>query len=233
MHIFYILLYQPLFNALIILYEWIPGHNLGVAIIALTVIVDALLSPSGIKGLESQMAVQKIQPKLKEIQKKYKDDKEQQMKATMELYKNENVNPFSGCFMLVIQLPILFAIYRVFWKGITSESLSALYSFIPHPGSINNIFLYINLSRVSIVLAVVAGLLQFIQIKMTLPKKEPSRHGEKGDFSNMLSSQMLYLMPAFIVIILLKLPSALGLYLIVNSIFMIAEQYFVLKKIKD
>ena len=232
MSIFYLLLYQPLFNALIILYEWIPGHNLGIAIIALTLVVDIILSPTGIKGLESQMAVQKIQPKLKEIQKKYKDDKEKLTKATMELYKNENVNPFSGCFMLLIQLPIFFAIYRVFWKKITPESFSALYSFVPHPSIINVNFLSINLTNVSVVLAVLAGVLQFIQIKMTLPKDNPKTDKKKNDFSSMLSSQMLYITPVFIVFILLKFPSALGLYLIVNSIFMIGEQYFVLRKIK-
>ena len=232
MHIFYLLLYQPLFNALIILYEWIPGHNLGVAIIALTVIVDVLLAPAGIKGLKSQLATQKIQPKLREIQKKYKDDREKQVKATMELYKSEKVNPFSGIFILLfVELPIFFAIYRVFWKGITSESLAALYSFVPHPGMINSSFLSINLAHASVTLAIIAGILQYIQIKMTLPETPKKEKKKKGDFSNMFTSEMSYIAPAVIVIILLKLPSALGLYLIVSSIFMIAEQYFVLKRI--
>jgi len=232
MTIFYTLLYQPLFNALVLLYEWIPGHNFGIAIIALTLIVDALLAPLGIEGLKSQKALQRIQPKLEKIQKKYKDNKEKQMEAIMKLYREEEVNPFSGLFLLLIQLPIFFAIYRVFWRGITPESLSALYTFIPHPGSVNTSFLSINLMNSSVFLAILAGLLQFIQIKMTMPEEGSQKSKKKNDFSAMFSSQMLYITPAFITIILLKLPSALGLYLIVNSLFMIIEQYFILKKIK-
>jgi len=92
------ILYRPLFNGLIFLYNIIPGHDFGVAIIILTVIVRAILYPFSQKMIKSQRELQLLQPKIKEIQQKYKDNKEKQSQALMELYKTHKVNPASGCF---------------------------------------------------------------------------------------------------------------------------------------
>ncbi len=116
-NIFNLILYQPLLNFLILLYIYLPGHDFGVSVIVLTVVVKLILSPTSIKALRSQKKMAEIQPRLSEIQEKYKEDKEKQSRATMELYKEAKVNPFSGCFPLLIQLPILIALYQVFLGG--------------------------------------------------------------------------------------------------------------------
>lgn len=224
--IFNTILYQPLFNILILLYEYFPGHDFGIAVIVLTILIKILFYPLGVQAIKSQRILQELQPKIQEVQRKFKDDKEKQVKAIMELYKKEKINPFSGFLPLLVQLPILIALYRVFWKGLQPEEMVYLYSFVPNPGSLDPNFLGIlNLAQPSLVFAVLAGTLQFIQTKMFSPKNK----GNKTQFSNIIQKQMLYFFPILTVFILMNLPSALGLYWIVMSLFSIVQQYFILK----
>ena len=223
-------LYHPLFNFLILLYNYLPGHDFGIAVILLTLIIRLIIYPVSIKALNSQMAIQKLQPKIQEIQKKYKDNKEQLTRETLELYKKEKINPFSGLFLAIIQLPVLIALYTVFWKGLNQEELSILYNFVFNPGKINPVFLsLIDLSKPNFIFAVLAGILQFFQTKMLLPKKNVNEKKEP-DFSQAMQKQMLYIFPVITVIILLNLPSAIGLYWIVSGIFSVVQQYFIIKK---
>lgn len=232
---FNVILYQPLFNVLVLLYEYLPGHDFGVAVIALTAIIRLLFYPLMVQSIKSQKSLSELQPKIQEIQSKYKDDKEKQARATMELYQKEKINPFGGCLPLLIQLPILIALYRVFWKGFQPEAMDMLYSFVPHPGAIDPIFLgMINLGEASLVLAVLAGITQFFQTKMITPKTPKSKKGEgqMAQFSEMMQKQMLYFFPILTVFILWKLPAAIGLYWIITALFSILQQYLIFKKPK-
>jgi len=233
-NLFNIILYQPLFNALVFLYEYLPGRDFGIAIIVLTILIRILLYPLNTQAIKSQKTLQDIQPKIKEIQEKYKNDRQSQAKATMELYKTAKINPFSGFLPLLIQLPILIALYQVFWKGLKPEGLSHLYSFLPHLGQIDPTFLgIINLAMPSIFLAVLAGIFQFFQTKMTILQSKPTKTAKSAgpDFGQMMQKQMLYFFPIFTIFILWKLPSAIALYWIVTSIFSIIQQYFIFKKV--
>ncbi len=230
---FYIILYQPLFNLLIFLYTAVPGQDFGVAIICLTLIIRIVLFPLSVKAIKSQRALQKLQPKIQEIQTKYKDDRETQAKETLALYKAENINPFSGLLLALIQLPILIALYRVFWNGLNPKQLAFLYGFVANPGHVNALFLHqIDLSQPNIIFAVLAGLTQYFQTKMLLPKITPDK--SKGpDMAQMMQKQMVYFLPVFTIIILLRLPSALGLYWIASGIFSIVQQYIILQRHKE
>lgn len=222
------ILYQPLFNALILLYLYLPGHDFGVAVIVLTLLIKIILYPLGAQAIRSQKAMTLIQPKMKAIQEQYKNDKEKQAKAMMELYKQEKINPFSGFLTLLVQLPILFALYRVFWKGINSD-LHLLYGFVPNPGQIDFTFLgAMDLSGPSAVLAILAGIAQFIQTKMTVPSQKAVPG--KADLSQAMQKQMLYFLPVFTVFILWRLPSAVALYWLSTTLFTIVQQYIILKK---
>jgi len=226
------ILYQPLFNALVFLYEYLPGHDFGVAVIVLTVIIRLILYPLMIKSIRSQKILSELQPKIQEIQQKYKNDKEKQTKEMMALYQKEKINPFGGCLPLLVQLPILIALYRVFWKGLQPGAMSLLYSFVPNPGAIDPTFLgIINLGQGNVALAIVAGITQFIQSKMLMPKnkKKEQGRGQRGQFSEMMQKQMLYFFPIFTVLILLRLPSAIAVYWIVTALFSIGQQYLVFK----
>lgn len=224
------ILCQPLFNALILLYEYLPGQDFGIAVIALTVLIKLIFYPLGVKGIKSQKALSTLQPKIKAIQEKFKNNKTEQARATMELYKQEKINPLSGCLPLLIQLPILFALFRVFWRGFGEEQLGFLYSFVPHSGPIDTTFLGIlNLAEASIILAILTGITQFFQTKMVSSKQKIAKKGPL-DFSQMMQKQMLYFFPFFTVFILWRLPSAIALYWMVTTLFTIGQQYFILKK---
>jgi YidC/Oxa1 family membrane protein insertase len=229
-HGFTVLLYNPLFNALILLYLYLPGHDFGIAVIVLTIIIRIVLYPLMVKSLKSQKTLSELQPKLQEIQQKYKDDKEKQTKEMMALYQKEKINPFGGCLPLLIQFPILIALYRVFWRGLHPSTITHLYGFVPNPGTINPNFLgLINLAEPSLALAFLAGIIQFFQSKMLMPqsKKSQEKKDQTTQFSDIMQKEMLYFFPIITVFILWKLPSAIGLYWVVTGLFSIYQQHLV------
>jgi len=227
-NIFNIILYRPLFNALILLYEYLPGHDFGLSVIILTILIKVLFYPLGVKAIKSQKALSELQPKIKELQEKYKSDKERQTKEIMALYKKEKINPFTGCLPLLVQLPVLLALYRVFWSGLQPEQMAFLYNFVPFPGIVDPTFFgIVNLAQPNIVLALLAGVAQFIQVKMSAPKTKPDKN---SGFAGQMQKQMQYFMPAFMVLILFRLPSAVGLYWLTTTLFTIVQQYCILKK---
>lgn len=233
MNWFYYIFYQPVLNVLIFIYN-IVG-NIGVSIILVTLIIRLILYPLSKSAIVAQKKMSVIQPKIKEVQEKYKDNKEEQSKRLMELYKEGNVNPFSGCLPLLIQLPILFALYRVFWYGFTKLPIQGLYSFIASPAHINNIFLGFNLAAPNIILAVIAAISQFFQAKMIMPKDtfKKTERAAANDFSKIMNQEMIFLMPLFTLIILFRLPSNLALYWTFSSLFTILQQWYILKSNKD
>ena len=221
-------IYRPLFNALVVIYNIIPGQDLGIAIIVLTLGIKTLFFPLSKKATDSQRALQEIQPKIKEIQKKHKDDKEVQAKKMMELWQEHQVNPLSGCLPILIQLPILLGLYRVFYNGLSFGDNGILYSFISQPENFHPFFLgLIDLSTPNVVLAVLSGFLMFVQAKVTLSNKTKKSTSKVSgiDMTAMMNSQMTYFMPGLIGLISLTLPAALPLYWIVVTLFTIGQHY--------
>lgn len=231
--------YQPIFNLLIWLYNVVPGNDIGLAILILTIIIRGLFFPLYYQSIKSQKALQDIQPKIEELKKKYKDEKEKMSKEMMVLYKNEKVNPFSSCLPLIIQLPFLIAVYQVFRQGLNSQNLDLLYSFVSNPGHINSVsFGVIDLAVPSIILAFLAGAAQFWQAKMMVTKKPPLIKGKEikgaGDEKMMaaMNKQMVYFMPVITVIIGISLPAGLTLYWFVTTLLMALQQLWMFKRKK-
>ena len=223
-------LYQPLFNALILVYVYLPGNDFGMAVIVLTILIKLILYPLGSQGIRSQKALSSLQPKMQEIKEKFKNNKQEQSKAMIELYKTEKINPLSGCLPLLVQLPILIALFRVFWRGFGQEQMGFLYSFVPHPGQVDMMFLgIVNLAEASVALAIITGIFQFVQTKMMSSKQKTSKKGAP-DFSQMMQKQMLYFFPVFTVFILWRLPSAIALYWLTTTLFTIGQQYITMRK---
>lgn len=234
-------LYKPLYNLLIVFYNIIPGHDLGIAIIILTVLLRLALHPLSKKAIKSQRQLQEIQPEIKALQNKYKSDPQKQAAMVMEFYREKKISPMSGCLPLLIQLPLLIALYQVFLAGWTSDALVNLYGFIAKPESISPMMLgVLDLSKPSVVLALVAGLAQFFQTKTLMrvnnnKKTEVKKNDNKeeksfaSDFSETMNKQMLYVMPFFTVFISASLPAGLAVYWIVTSVFSIIEQQMMFK----
>ncbi|MDI6778040.1 MAG: YidC/Oxa1 family membrane protein insertase [Patescibacteria group bacterium] len=228
--IFHSFIYQPIYNALIFLYNVIPGHDLGVAIILLTVLIRFLLYPVAQKQIESQKKLQDLQPEIKKLQDKYKGDKEKQGRALMEFYKEKKVNPASGCLPLVVQIIFFIALYRAFIAGLNFDSgCSDLYSFVSCPASINvKFFGLLDLAKPNFILAIIAAASQFVQTKMMMTKTPVS--SKKDDFSSIMNKQMLYIGPLLTLFIGLKFPAGLAIYWIANTLFAIGQQYLIMKK---
>jgi len=234
-----IILYKPLFNALIVLVWLMPFHSAGLAIIILTVIIRLILLPSSIKATRQQKRMRDFQPEIAVLQEKYKDDKQKQSQELMAFYKKNKINPLGSCLPLLIQLPILLILYYVFRNGLDTHRFDLLYQFTPRPGFINTMFLGINLANPDrFILPVIAGVLQYFQSRQMMPpipaKKSdsqspasPSQGGQ--EMQTMISKQMMYLMPVFTVLIAGRLPAALPLYWVVTTLFAIGQQWWVFR----
>jgi len=225
--LFNTILYQPLLNLLVFLYNVIPGHDLGIAIIILTVLIKLALYPLSHQSIKSQKALQELQPKIDEVKKQHKDNKEAQAKALMELYKSNKVNPLSSCLPLLIQLPFLIAVFQVFRTGLNPESLDLLYSFVSNPGQLNPIsFGFLDLSQSNIVLAVLTGAAQFWQTKMLMSKrpKKVTPGAKDEDMMAIMNKQMLYFMPIITVVIGASLPAGLILYWFITTLLTVGQQ---------
>jgi YidC/Oxa1 family membrane protein insertase len=217
------LLYRPLFNGLVFLYTALPWQDLGLAIIALTLVIRLILAPILWKAQKAQKDLAKIQPEIKKIQEEHKNNREVQGRAMMELYSKHKVNPFSGCLMLLIQLPILIALFHVFRSGLEPGQLTSLYVFIKNPGILNPVsFGFLDLSRGNIFLGIVAAATQFLQTKMTMPPA-PKSSG-KQDFASIMQAQALYIFPLLILWWSYTFPAALILYWTALNIFAILQE---------
>lgn len=233
-NIFTTIFYQPILNLLVWIYNIIPGHDIGLAIIVLTVIVKIVLYPLSKKSLEGQRSLQTLQPKLDEIKKKFANDKEAQSRAMMELYKQEKVNPLSSCLPLLIQLPFFWAIFRVFRDELSGKAVVLVYSFINNPGMLNPVaFGFLDFSKPHIVLAILAGVSQYVQAKMMPKQAAPAAGSTENSMMSAMNKQMLYFMPALTVFICLSLPSGLAFYWFISTLLTIAQQWYMFRSINN
>lgn len=235
-NIFHLYLVIPFFNILILIYNFLPWPDIGVATILLTFVIRLIFFPIFYKSTKQQIIMNRIQPELQKIQKEYKDDKEKQVKAQMELYKKHKVSPFGSCLLMLVQLPIIFAVYRVFLNGFGSERLAELYSFVARPEVVNSMFLgLINLTKPNLVLAIIAAVLQFISSKMLMPATSQQSSANDQPAQKMaatMQKQMIFLGPVMTLIILGPLPSIIGLYWAATTVFSILQQWFTQKRVQ-
>jgi len=234
------IIYEPLYNTLVFILNFVPGNYAWVGIIVLTILIRILLFPVYQKIIKSQKALKEVQPLVKEIQKKYKNDKQTLGIKIMEVYKEKKVNPFSMIgYLLFVQVPIFLGLYFVFSKGLVHHT-GALYSFIHFPEIVNTFFFNIDLMvKGSFVIAILAGAAQYFHSRSTLalqPIVPARKQGEMPNFQDELQRslrfQTLYFIPILITVTSFYFPAAIGLYWIVNSLFSIAQEKFVQMKDK-
>ncbi len=233
--LYQLICYQPILNVLVFLYN--NTLDLGVAIILLTVIIKIALWPLSQKAIKSQTELQAIQPKIDELKEKYKDNKAVLGQATMDLYKEHKINPLSSCLPLLIQLPFLFAVFKVLRVGLQQES-DLIYYFLAKPETINAMsFGFMDLGKPVIYLAVLAGLAQFVQSKMMLAKQKKANINKSAteqksveeSMTNIMSKQMTYVLPITTVILGASLPGGLTLYWFMFTALTVLQQFLVLR----
>jgi len=237
MNIFHEFLYRPMYNLLIWLTDVLPGHDIGLAIIGLTIIIRVLLFPLSKRALDSQKSLQLIQPELEAIRKAHKDNPQLQASEMMNVYKKAKVHPLSSCLPILIQLPIFIALYQVLKVGLEGSGYKDLYAFVAKPESLNVLFLgFLTLALPSRVLALLAGAAQFVQARQmsTLrPPKEVAGKPESKDedMAAIMNRQMTVMMPLMTVVISWQLPAGLTLYWLVSTLLQIVQQYFSFKSV--
>lgn len=214
------IIYRPILNLTVLLYG-IGGADLGVAIVLMTLAVRGLLLPLSLRTARSQRAMAKLAPLVEKIKEDHKGNTTAQSEATMKLYKEHGVNPLGGCLPLLVQLPILIGVYRVFLNIFKPETLGLLYGFVSHPATINHITLgFLDISTSSHALSIAAGIAQFIQARMATGGQQQTKQ------SAAMNQQMMYILPLMIVVISWNLPAGLALYWVVTTLFSIAEQLY-------
>lgn len=219
------ILYRPLFNGLVLLYNSIALEDLGLAIILLTILIRVILFPLFHESLRHQRLTQELQPHIKKIQEKYKENREAQTKAILDLYAHHKANPLTPIILIIVQLPILWVLFRIFNGGIKEEYFNLLYSFVSRPETINHTLLgLIDLGKKSLYIAALATAAQYLQSKLSLPKKKP---GQEFTQAEKIGRNMIYVGPAVTAAILLTLPAALGLYWLVTAVFSTLQQIIV------
>jgi YidC/Oxa1 family membrane protein insertase len=229
--------YQPIYNALIFLMSTVTLGDVGFAIITLTIIVKLILSPLSKKSIRSQILMKRMEPELKRIKKEF-PNKEEQAAKTFELYKKYGTNPFSGCLVVLIQLPIIFALYYTFYQGLALGT-GPLYPFIHMPQTLYTHFLgFFDLHSKSIILAIIAGVAQFTQGYLATPVKakkveivsdatpaEPKTFQE--ELADSMQMNVRYILPVLITFIAWRISAAVALYWITSTLFTIVQEWYI------
>lgn len=235
-YIWHTFFFDPVYNSLVFFVDTVPGGDVGLAIVLTTIIVKLILLPLSIKAVRTQKLMRELEPQLKDLKEKHKDNREEQAKAMMALYKEASLNPFASILLLFAQIPIIIALYLSVYSGggvpFPNINTDILYSFVPSPETVNMMFLgMVDIAKKSLPLAFLAGLTQFIHAQLAIPKPEPRKEGAdmdlKADFARNMQTQMRYVMPVIIFVVAYTISAAIALYFTVSNLMQIAQEYIV------
>ncbi|MQG66158.1 MAG: membrane protein insertase YidC, partial [SAR202 cluster bacterium] len=222
---------QPMINSLLILYS-IAISNFGLAIILFTILIRAVMMPLTVKQSKQMKSMTALQPKIKEIQNKFKNDKQKQSQETMKLYKEQGVNPIGCLGPMFIQFPIWIGLYQAILQTVpnTPESLvnlsGHLYGWLPFVHDvvpINSQFIWMDLANPDpspVVMPLLVGISMFLMQKMTTMPAMDDRQASTN-------KMMLWMMPIMFGFFTMQFPSGLALYWVVSNLVGIVIQGFI------
>lgn len=227
--VFNALVYNPLYNGLVFFVDIVPTHDMGVAVILLTIVVRVILFPLSRQAVRTQAAMRDVAPEIEELKKKFKDKQEEQARAIFALYRERNIRPFASFFLVLLQLPILFGLYFVFWRGgLPSVSADLLYAFVSTPENVNMEFLsLINMGERSVALAFFAGVTQLIYARLSMGPRKPAAESDgsfSADMARSFDLQARYVLPIMIAGIAYTVSAAVPLYWVASNTFMILQE---------
>jgi len=239
-YLFHLFFYNPLYNVLIYLINHIPGGDVGIATIILTCVVKFILFPLSKKATKTQLKMKALEPELAKLKEQYGQNKEEFAKKTLEFYQKNDLNPFASFFLVLLQLPIIIALSFIFLRsGLPVVNSAYLYSFVPHPLVVSTVFLGIlDIGKRSLLLSILAGFAQFVQIQLSLPAYTPAKPDADGkksfsdDLAQSMNVQMRYVMPVIMFVFAFSVSGAVALYLITGSLFTIGQELYFRRTIK-
>jgi YidC/Oxa1 family membrane protein insertase len=229
--LFHTFFYDPIYNALVALVAIIPGNDVGVAVILVTIVIRLILLPFSLSAARTQRAMKMLEPKIKAVKEMHKGNREKEAVETLALYREAKVNPFASILTVFIQIPVLFALYWVFYhEPFTTLNSALLYSLTPTPDSVSLEFLgIISVAGKSIVLAILAGATQFFQAHLALSgtMKPSTEKGFQNDFQRIMGTQLKYVFPFIIGAISYTTSGAIALYFITTNLAGAAQEWHV------
>lgn len=229
-------IFQPLYNGLIFVFDAIPWIDAGFTVILFTIIVRLILFPLSKKATITQLRMKEIEPQLNELRRTV-TDKQQQAVMVMDLYKKNNVNPFSSIFLLFIQLPIIWALYSIFMNsGLPEVQTSLLYSFITVP-EIKMTFLNLfDIAKPSIVLALCASIAQYFQLHYSLSaisNNNQSTGNPSLDMTQNMMKNMKFIFPIIVFAVSYKASAVIAIYWTISSLFTLGQELVLRKHLKE
>lgn len=244
MNVFTTVIYEPILNTLLFFQRMIPGHDIGVAIILVTLATKVLLYYPSLSAIRASRQLQTLQPKLNALKAQYKNDKEGFAREQMKLYKVSKVNPFSSCLTTIIQFPILIGLYQVFFNGLkltasghlAATQLKHVYPFLRHffeTTPINTMFLHVaDMSKPhNIILAVLATAATYWQLHMLAAPTEPKIPGAKDEsLASAMNKQNKYILPLITLFFSWRFSAGLALYWFVSTLFTVGQQYLFMRQ---
>jgi len=226
LNVWELIIQQPVINILIVMSHYLAS-SFGLAIIALTIIVNVLIYPLTMKQINAMKGMQTLQPKMAELQKKYAKDRQKLAQEQMRLYKESGMNP-AGCLVpMLVQMPIWIALFQsiMLSLAVAPEGLLNLskylyawpvvYSILP----LGKDFLWLNLAEPDMPLAILVGATMWLQQKMSMSASADPKQ-------QMQSRMMLWMMPLMFAFLCLSFPSGLALFWVTSSVIRIVMQYF-------
>lgn len=229
--LFHTFVFQPLYNGLVFFIDIVPGHDVGLAVIALTILVRIVIFPLSQRAIKTQIAMKAVMPDVEALKERFKNDKEQLGRALLALYRERDIHPFASFGIILIQLPLLLGLYWVFLgDGLPAVNAEVLYSFIPVPAMVSMQFLgSMDMGAAhNIVLATLAALTQVVYTRLSMGLRTPRPAGEQSFSSDMARNfelQARYVLPLIIGVVSYTVAAAVPLYWVTSNLFMIAQEY--------
>jgi len=224
-------LIKPLYNGFVFLIGIVPGGDVGLAIIALTLIVRIIFYPAFAASIRTQIAMAAIQPEIDEINRKYKDNTEERARRTMALFKEKKVRPLAGLLALLVQIPIFIALYFVFFReGLPTIDVALLYAFVTTPAMVQTNFLgFVDLLAINnIVLAAIVGTTQYLVTRLSFARMPAKAGSPEVEMAHKLQrSLMLYMLPGLMTVLAYFFPAGVGLYFLTGNVISIAQEFYI------
>lgn len=230
--LFHSYLSVPIYN-LLVFFIGILGGDTGLAVVAVTLIVKIIILPLSYSAVRTQRAMKVIEPELREIKEKFKDDSNAQAREQFALYKKYKINPFASFFTLLIQLPILLALYWVFrGEALPAIDVASLYSFVAIPTHISTqLFGVFSVIGKSIPLALLAGVTQYLQAVFAIPTPPKTEKGGMAeDFGRAMAMQARFVIPFIIALVSYETSGAVALYFVTSNIVTLFQEFLVRRK---
>ncbi len=230
---------QPFYNGFVYLIGIMPGGDVGFAIIVLTLLIRTIFYPAFAASIRTQIGMQTVQGEVDRINEQYKDDANERARLTMELFKANNIRPFSSILALLVQIPVFIALYWAFFReGLPKIATHLLYTFVPTPVVVNTEFLgMVNLLKPhNLLFALLVAGLQYVVAKLSVSrmkngtaKADPAKEAAQ----RMQQQMLLYFLPSLMGFVTYSFPAAVGLYFIVGNIYSIGQELLIKRQMQQ